>query len=104
MNTNTEDKDTITVVRRVTLKFLGDEPKVQQQFDLDTMQQRVGYPRIVQAPLALSDIIDVLYQNSQFFWNIFMTIVISVFFCIRGRSAAERDEKELVSKIREILA
>lgn len=87
------------VVKSAVLRFLGDDPSVRQQFELDTMEPRPPAP----APPMLFQILDVLYQHSQTFLNIFTTLLITFLAYRYGRRAAEKDKEQLISEMRKIL-
>lgn len=87
------------LVKSAALRFLGDDPLVRQQFELDTMERRPPAP----APPILFQILDVLYQNSQTFLNIFTTLFITFLAYRLGRRAAEKDKDQLISEMRKIL-
>ncbi len=87
------------IVKSAALRFLGDDPSVRQQFELDTMEPRPPAP----APPILFQILDVLYQHSQTFLNIFTTLFITFLAYRLGRRAAEKDKEQLISEMRKML-
>ncbi|MFC1919450.1 hypothetical protein ACFLWX_01490 [Chloroflexota bacterium] len=87
------------LAKQVALKFLGNDPNIQEQFDMDTIVPHPPAP----APPILFDVLNILHENSQLFYSLFITIGAASISYHHGRHAATKDKEETISEVREIL-